>query len=68
MPPGDLRCGENFTYWKMQAVSLGGDQIPELFRETIRGIFEKGVTVWTDPNKMYTVDLTENAPLPGVSY
>ena len=68
VPPGDLRCCENFTYWKMQAVSLGGDQIPELFRETIRGIFEKGVTVWTDPNKMYTVDLTENAPLPGVSY
>lgn len=68
VPPGDLRCCENFTYWKMQAVSLGGDQIPELFRETIRGIFEKGVTVWTDPDKMYTVDLTENAPLPGVSY
>ena len=67
-PPGDLRCCETFTYWKMQAVSLGGDNIPEEFRETIRGIFEKGVTVWNDPNKMYTVDLTENEPLPGVRY
>lgn len=67
-PPGDLKCCETFTYWKMQAVSLGGDNIPEEFRETIRGIFEKGVTVWNDPNKMYTVDLTENEPLPGVRY
>ena len=68
VPPGDLGVMENFTYWKMQAVSLGGDMIPETFRETIRGIFEKGVTVWRDPDKMYVVDLADNEPMGGVSY
>ena len=68
VPPGDLGVMENFTYWKMQAVSLGGDMIPETFRETIRGIFEKGVTVWRDPDKMYVVDLADNEPMGGVRY
>lgn len=68
VPPGDLKCMTNFTYWKMQSVSLGGDEVPELYRETIRGIFEKGVTVWTAPDKMYTSDLAENEPIGGIAY
>ena len=68
VPPADLKCMENFTYWKMQSVSLSTSEVPELFKETIRGIFEKGVTVWNDPDKMYKVDLADNEPVKGVRY
>lgn len=68
VPPADLKCMENFTYWKMQSVSLSASEVPELFKESIRGIFEKGVTVWNDPDKMYKVDLADNEPVKGVSY
>lgn len=68
VPPADLKCMENFTYWKMQSVSLDSSEVPELFKESIRGIFEKGVTVWNDPNKMYKVDLADNEPVKGVRY
>lgn len=68
VPPADLKCMENFTYWKMQSVSLDSSEVPELFKESIRGIFEKGVTVWNDPDKMYKVDLADNEPVKGVRY
>lgn len=68
VPPADLKCMGNFTYWKMQSVSLSTSEVPELFKETIRGIFEKGVTVWNDPDKMYKVDLADNEPVKGVRY
>ena len=67
-PPQDLKCMENFTYWKMQSVSLSCTEVPELFKEAIRGIFEKGVTVWTDPDKMNRIDLADNEPVKGVAY
>lgn len=67
-PPADLKCMENFTYWKMQSVALSTTEVPELFKETIRGIFEKGVTVWSDPDKIYKIDLADNDPVEGVSY
>lgn len=68
VPPADLKCMENFTYWKMQSVSLDSSEVPELFKESIRGILEKGVTVWNDPDKMYKVDLADNEPVKGVRY
>lgn len=67
-PPQDLKCMENFTYWKMQSVSLSATEVPEMFKETIRGIFEKGVTVWTNPDVMYKIDLADNEPVRGVRY
>ena len=67
-PPQDLKCMEHFTYWKMQGVALSTTEVPELFKETIRGIFEKGVTVWTDPDIMYKIDLADNEPIEGVRY
>ena len=68
VPPDDLKCMENFTYWKMQSVSLTTSEVPELFKEAVRGIFEKGVTVWSDPDKMYKIDLADNEPVEGVGY
>lgn len=66
-PPSNLKCMENFTYWKMQSASLFGD-LPELFKESIRGIFEKGVTVWNDPYKINRIDLADNDPVEGIRY
>ena len=67
-PPANLQCMSNFTYWKMQETNLGSSKVPELFRETIRGIFEKGVTVWNDPEKIGKTDLADNEPLEGIYY
>lgn len=67
-PPEDLKCMENFTYWKMQSVALSTTEVPEVFKEAIRGIFEKGVTVWSNPDKMYKIDLADNEPVKGVRY
>lgn len=67
-PPANLKCCQWFTYWKMQQVSLSTTDVPEVFKQTIRGIFEKGVTVWTNPDNMYRVDISDNEPVSGVSY
>lgn len=66
-PPQDLKCMSNFTYWKMQQVQVNG-VLPELFKETIRGIFEKGVTVWSNPNNINDIDLADNDIVEGVRY
>lgn len=66
-PPQDLKCMSNFTYWKMQQVQVNGT-LPEVFKETIRGIFEKGVTVWTNPNNINNIDLANNDIVEGVRY
>lgn len=72
-PPQDLKVMSNFSYWKMQEVYLtdsadGVTRIPETFKATIRGIFEKGVTVWNDPAKIGNIDLADNDPVEGFSY
>lgn len=66
-PPQNLKCMSNFTYWKMQQVQVNGT-LPEVFKETIRGIFEKGVTVWTNPNNINSIDLADNEIVKGVKY
>lgn len=67
-PPVGLRVMSNFSYWKMVEVSLDTDPMPEVYKETIRGILRSGVTVWSDPKKMYHIDVWDNEPLGGVSY
>lgn len=66
-PPQDLKCMSRFTYWKMQQVQVNA-AMPELFKETVRGIFEKGVTVWVNPDDINNIDLADNEIVKGVSY
>ena len=47
--PDDLQTMRKFTYWQTMATYITGN-ISEMFKNVIRGIFEKGVTVWRDPN------------------
>ena len=66
--PDSLMCMTNFTYWKLHEFYLRSSTCPEEYRLTIKGIFEKGVTVWNNPNKIGVTDYADNDPLPGISY
>ena len=66
--PEHLKCMSHFAYWKCQDVELIRGAMPEEFRLTLKGILEKGVTVWSDPNIIATCDKADNDPVPGYSY
>lgn len=67
-PPEDLCCMEHFTYWKMLETSIECARADETSKETIRGIFEKGVTVWRNPDEITNWDIGDNDPVPGNYY
>lgn len=57
----------HFTYWRLKECNLTVTWCPEQFRNTIRGIFEKGVTVWRNPDDIGSLDIGKNKPAkPGV--
>lgn len=66
--PDNFKCMENFTYWQCKEVYLNCSQADEGAKETIRGIFEKGVTVWNSPELIGNIDIANNDPLEGVLY
>lgn len=49
-----------FTYWKLTECYLERADMPESFKGTVRGIFEKGVTVWRDPSYIGTANVRKN--------
>ena len=65
--PDNYMVMENFTYWKLRETYITGANCPESFKQTIRGIFEKGVTVWSNPANIGTIDLADNQPLEEVT-
>ncbi len=67
-PPADICCMEHFTYWKMLETSIECALADETSKETIRGIFEKGVTVWRNPDEITTWDISDNEPVYGEYY
>jgi len=64
--PETLQVMEKFTYWKLIETYITNAACPEQFKQALRGIFEKGVTVWSNPADIGTIDLADNAPLEGV--
>lgn len=66
--PQDLKCMTKFTYWKLQETYIKSSFVPEGFKQAIRGILEKGVTVWTNPDDIGVIDIADNEPLTGISY
>ena len=54
-----LRCMSAFSYWKLKEMYLTSSRCPESFRATIRGIFEKGVTIWNNPSDIGTMPINE---------
>ena len=65
--PASLMVMEKFTYWKCKEVYIVSANCPETFKQTLRGIFEKGVTVWKNPGDIGNIDTANNAPLAGVT-
>ena len=66
--PQSLHCMDKFTYWKMSELYLTCALADESAKDTIRGIFEKGVTVWRNPSEVGIIDPASNKPLTGVPY
>ena len=67
-PPASLKVMTRFTYWKMQETYISASMVPEGHKQAIRGILEKGVTVWDNPLDIGVIDIADNDALPGVSY
>ena len=65
--PADFKVMEKFTYWKVKETYITSASCPEFYKMVLRGIFEKGVTVWTNPAHIGTIDIADNEPLSGVT-
>lgn len=64
--PPSLMTMSKFTYWKMKETYIRSAGMPETFKQAIRGLFEKGVTVWANPDDIGVIDPADNVPLPGI--
>ena len=51
----------------MRETYISYGPVPENYQQTIRGIFEKGVTVWKNPADIATLDLANNDPKAGIA-
>lgn len=58
--PDTLSLMTEFTYWKLIECYLEKGDIPESFKGTVRGIFEKGVTVWRSPDRIGRTNVRKN--------
>ncbi len=64
--PFDFHAMEKFTYWRLKETYIVKAACPESIKQIIRGIFEKGVTVWRNPDDIGMIDIADNAPLKGL--
>ena len=64
--PQNFQVMSHFTYWKLTETYISSSVCPEAFKQAIRGIFEKGVTVWAKPKYIGTVDNAVNKPIEGI--
>ena len=63
--PASLMVMSKFTFWKLKETYITSSRCPEPYKQAIRGIFEKGVTVWVNPNDIGNVDNATNTPRVG---
>lgn len=66
VPQKDFMCMEKYTYWKMLDTSIICSTADEGVKNAIRGIFEKGVTVWRNPGDIGRTYGADNAPIQGI--
>lgn len=65
--PTTMQVMSKFTYWKLKETYIVNATMPETFKQAIRGIFEKGVTVWSAPEYIGQTDIGDNVPLGGIT-
>ena len=71
LPMGSLHrllCMSKFAYWKVLESTVTAADANESERHTMRGVLEKGVTLWDAPESIGTTDLSDNQPRDGYSY
>lgn len=68
MRPTSFRVMSKFSYWKFLEFYITSSTLPELYKNGIRGIFEKGVTVWSNPNDIGNTDNADNNMITGDYY
>jgi len=64
--PDSLMVMTKFTYWKLSETYLISTEIPEGIKQAIRGIFEKGVTVYKNADDIGQIDMADNDALEGI--
>lgn len=65
--PPNLSVMSHFTYWKLTETYIESGAMPEIFKNALRGMLEKGITIYTKPEYVGTVDAGDNKPIPGYS-
>lgn len=63
-----MLCMSKFAYWRALGASLTCADANESERETMRGIIEKGVTLWDAPESIGNTAATDNTARDGYSY
>lgn len=62
--PSNFLCMSRFTYWKCEAVTITWSRAPQQYREAIKGILERGTTVWGSPDDINNINWNDNVPYP----
>lgn len=64
--PTDLMVMSKFSYWRVREVYVDAAPMPELFKQALKGIMQKGVTVWAKPEMIGYTDPATNVPKRGI--
>lgn len=67
-PLKNLKVMSKFSYWQVLETYLTCASANESEIAAIRGILEKGVTIWGDPDDIGNTPVTSNQPLRNISY
>lgn len=63
-----LKVMSHFSYWKVSETYITCAKANEAEKDAIRGVLEKGVTVWGNPSEIGNISPVENAPLYNIEY
>lgn len=63
-----LKVMNHFSYWKVSETYITCAKANEAEKDAIRGVLEKGVTVWGNPSEIGNIAPAANAPLYNIEY
>lgn len=63
-----LKVMNHFSYWKVSETYITCAKANEAEKDAIRGVLEKGVTVWGNPSEIGNIAPVVNAPLYNIAY
>nr|DAF93341.1 MAG TPA: Major tail protein [Podoviridae sp. ctnuR9] len=63
-----LKIMSHFSYWKVSETYITCAKANEAEKDAIRGVLEKGVTVWGNPSEIGNIAPAVNTPLYNIEY